>query len=81
MNLINEEPTTLEVFRRIGCLQFFQGLQGCHVQVSKEFAISFNGKNSMVGMLNLTITPETIAETTRIPRGGEQWFKGFKFTM
>ena len=32
-------------------------------------------------MLNLTITPETIAATTRIPRGGEQWFKGVKFNM
>lgn len=32
-------------------------------------------------MLNLIVTPETIAATIGIPRGGEQWFKGFKFTM
>ena len=81
MNLLNEDPISLEVFRRIGCLQFFPRLQGCHVQVSKEFSISFNVTTSKVGMLNLTVTPETIAATTGIPRGGEQWFKGFKFIM
>lgn len=32
-------------------------------------------------MLNLIVTPETIAATTGIPRGGEKWFKGIKFTM
>ena len=81
MNLLNEDSTTLEVFRRTGCLQFFQRLKGCYVKVSKDFAINFNGTTSKVGMLNLTITPETIAETTGIPRGEEKWFKGFKFTM
>ena len=80
-SFLNEDPTALEVFRRIGCLQFFQILQGCHVQVSKEFYISFNGIYSKVGMLNLTVTPYSISVATRIPRGGEQWFKGFKFTM
>lgn len=64
MNLINEDPTTSEVFRRTGCLQFFQRLQGCHVQVSKEFALNFNGTSAKVGMLNLTITPKTIAAAT-----------------
>ena len=64
MNLLNEGPTYLEFLRRTGCFQFFQILQGCHVQVSKEFSISFNGTASKVGMLNLTITLETIATST-----------------
>ena len=81
MNFLNEDPTALEVFRRTRCLQFCQRLQGCHVQVSKEFAIGFNGTTSKVGMLNLTVTLETIVSATGIPIGGEQWFKGFKFTM
>ena len=31
MNLINEDPTDVDqVFRRTGCLQFCEILQGCH---------------------------------------------------
>ena len=75
------EPIALEVFRRTGCLQFCQRLQGCHLKVSKESTIIFNGTASKVGILNLTVTLETIAAATGIHRGGEKWFKGFKFTM
>ena len=81
MNLIKEDPTDAEFFRRTGCLHFFQRLQGCHVQVSKEFALNFNGITTKVGMLNLTITPETIVAATGIPRGEEKWVRGFKFNM
>ena len=64
MNLINEDPTASEVFRRTWCLQFFQILQGCHVQVSKEFSLNFIGTTAKVGMLNLTKTLETIVAAT-----------------
>ena len=81
MNLINEDPTIVEIFRRTGCLQFCERLQGCHVKVSKEFALNFSGTTTKVGILNLNITPEIIAAATWIPRGQEKWFKGFKFNM
>ena len=64
MNLINEDPKVVEVFRRTGCLEFFQKLQGCHVQVSKDFTLNFNGTTIKVGIFNLTITPKTISATT-----------------
>ena len=64
MNFLNEDLTAMEVFRRTGCLQFYQRLQGFHLQVSKDFATSFTGKTSKVRMLNLTVTPETISSTT-----------------
>ena len=32
-------------------------------------------------MLNMSVTPETIALVTEIPRGQENWFKGFRFDM
>ena len=69
MNLINEDPTTVEVFRRTICLQFCEILQGYHVHVSKEFSLNFSGKATNVRMLNLSITPEVIAATIVIPRG------------
>ena len=81
INLLNEYPTAMEVFRRIGCLQLCRRLQGFHLQVSKDFSASFNGKASKVGIMNLTVTPETISTATGNPRGGEQWFDIIKFTM
>ena len=81
MNLMNEDPTTTEVFIRTCCLHFCEKLHGCHTQVSKEFALNFTGTTTKVGMLNLSITPEVIAAATRIPIGQEKWFKGFKFNM
>ena len=81
MNMINEDPKIVEVFRRTGCLQFCDKLQGYHVQVSKEFTLNFSGTTTKVGMLNLSITPEVIAVATGIPRGQEKWFKGFMFNM
>ena len=81
MNFLNEYSTSMEVFRRTGCLQFRQRLQGFHLQVSKDFSNSFIGTTSKVGILNLIVTPESISTATGIPRGEEQWFKGIKFTM
>ena len=47
-NLLNEDPTAMEVFRRTGCLQFCQRLQGIRLQVSKDFATNFIGTTSKV---------------------------------
>ena len=81
LKLLNEDPTSMEVFRRICCLQFCQRLQGFHAQVSKDFATNFIGTTSKVGILNLTVTPERISLATGIHGGGEECFKGTKFTM
>ena len=81
MKAIIEEKTMMEDFIKAGCRWFCKKMHGCHTQVSKEFPLHFNGTTTKVGMLNLTITPEVIAAVTRIPRGQEKWFKGFKFNM
>ena len=81
MKAITEDPAVMEAFRREGCLQFCEKLQGCHTQVSKEFSMNFNGTATKVGMLSLSITPEVIPVVTEIPIGQETWFKGLKFNM
>ena len=80
MNFLNEDPTAMEFFKRTGCLQFCQRLQG-FLQFSKDFANSFTGRTSKVGILNLTVTPDNISSTTGIHKGGEKWFKSIKFTI
>ena len=72
LKLLNEDPTAMEFFRRTGCLQFCQKLQGFHAQVSKDFATNFTGTTTKVGILNLTVTPESISQAIGIHRGGEE---------
>lgn len=81
LKLLNEDPTTMEVFWRMGCLQFCQKLQGFHAQVSKGFVTNFTGTTSKFWILNLIVSPESISQATKIPRGGQEWCKGTKFTM
>ena len=64
LKLMNEDPTAMEVFRRTGCLQFYQKLQSFHAQISKDFATIFIGTSSKVGILNLTVSPEIISQAT-----------------
>ena len=69
MKAITEDLAMMEAFKRAVFLQFCEKLQGCHTQVSKEFAMNFNGTATKVGMLSFSITPEVIAAVTKIPRG------------
>lgn len=68
-----------KAFKDAGCWRFCKKLQGGHAQVTKEFALNFTGLNSKVAMLEISVSPEAIANVTEIPRGQEEWFKNFKF--
>ena len=61
---IIEDPAVMEAFRRVGCLQFCENLQGGHTQISKEFSLNFNGTTTKVGMLSVPINPKIIATVT-----------------
>ena len=73
--------SVLEAFKKTRCWKFCESLQGGHSQVTKEFSLHFTGLNTKIGILNLSITPEIIDLVTKILRGQERWFKGFRFDM
>ena len=64
-----EDQTVMDVFSKEACLKFYEKLQGGHTQVSKEFSLHFSGTTTKVGMLNMSVTPKTIALVTEITRG------------
>jgi len=70
-----------KAFKDAGCWNLCEKLKGGHAQVTKEFALNFTGLNSKVSMLEIQVSPETIANVTEITRGGQEWFKNFKFDM
>ena len=79
--MLDENPMFKDSFRQVGCLRFCQKLEGFHVQVARDFALNYDGIKSKVGPLEITISPDSIAQATKIPRFGEQWFKSMKFQL
>ena len=71
------EPEGLEItlrnrevehaFKQAGCWKFCKKLQGGHAQVTKEFSLNFTRLNSMVGMLELHVSPDINSTVTEIP--------------
>jgi len=47
--------------------------------VEKDFVLNYDGRNNKVGSLELEVTANSIAATTKITRVGEKWFKMTKF--
>ena len=55
--LFEDEPTFRASFERVGCMSFCQRIQGFHQQVTKDFALHFDGTKTKVGDLELFVTP------------------------
>ena len=81
LDLALRDEGVRKAFKDAGCWNFCEKLKGGHAQVTKEFALNFIGLNSKVSMLEIQVSPEVIANVTEIPRGGQEWFKNFKFDM
>lgn len=81
MDLTLRDEGVKKAFQDADCWNFCQKLQGGHAQVTKDFALNFTGLNSKIAMLEVKVSPEEIAAVTEIPRGGQEWFKNFKFDM
>jgi len=81
LDLALRDEGVQKAFRDAGCWNFCVKLKGGHKQVTKEFALNFTGLSSKVSMLEIQVSPEIIARVTEIPRGGQEWFKNFKFDM
>jgi hypothetical protein len=81
LDLTLRDEGVKKAFKDAGCWSFCEKLKGGHTQVTKEFALNFTGLSSKVSMLEFPVSPEAIARVTEIPRGGQEWFKNFKFDM
>lgn len=58
------EKEVVKAFKKAGCWKFCKKLQGGNTQVTKEFALHFNGLSIEVRMLNQQISLEVIALVT-----------------
>ena len=79
--LFDADPTFRASFERVGCMNICQKIQGFNQQVTKDFALHFDGVKTKLGDLEFVVTPQTISAATRIPCTGMEWFKGMKFDL
>jgi hypothetical protein len=75
MHLFETEPMAREVFQRVGCLSFCQNMQRDHPEVTRQFALHFDGWKTKVGDLESEVIEASISAATGIPIIGEKWFK------
>jgi hypothetical protein len=76
LQLLDSNPIFRESFQAVGCLTFFEKLQGGHMEVAKQFSLNFDGVKTKIGSLKIQVTEQTISSVTEIPLQGERWFKG-----
>jgi len=81
LDLTLRDEGVARAFKNAGCWRFCEKLKGGHTEVTKAFALNFTGLNSKVSMLEFPVSPQAISVVTEIPRGGQEWFKNFKFDM
>ena len=62
IKFLNEDPSFVAAFTSASYMRFCQILQAFHAQVSKEFAMNFEGTASKVGVLSFVVSPQTIAQ-------------------
>jgi len=62
--------------QQIGWLIFIKKFHGHNLEMSKQFASTFDGRKAVIGDFELIIDQQSLAEATSLPNTGEQWFKG-----
>jgi len=73
---MNEYQYCKEKIEKVGWVPFLEKFRGHHDGISSAFFQSHDGTSVQLGNLKLTITKATIAEATKLPYIGENYFKG-----
>jgi hypothetical protein len=75
IELIEANEDYYPTFQKVGWLDFLRMFNGYNSQVTKAFALSFNGEYAKVGDIELQINEEMIARVTKLSLKGECWSK------
>jgi hypothetical protein len=65
IELIEANEDYYPTFQKVGWLDFLRMFNGYNSQVTKYFALSFNGEYTKVGDIELQINEEMIARVTK----------------
>ena len=74
-------PDCVKLFLEAGWLNYFEKIDGHHIEVSYKFAQVLEKDIVTFNTLKLELTRELIAEATCIADEGEYWFKKVPFAF
>ena len=74
--MLEADPEVLALFEKINWKLFFWGFSGHNKEVTRKFALSFDGNVAQIGYLQLFIDEEFTTKATKLLRIVECWFKG-----
>ena len=81
MSWVQDFPDCAMLFLEAGRLNYFEKIDGHHIEVSYKFAQGLDKDIVTFDTLKIELTRELIAEATGIPDEGEYWFKKVPFTF
>jgi hypothetical protein len=69
----------VKILREKQWLPFLEKFNGNNEEVTKQFAVSFNGEKALIGNHSFRISEDTIAQSITISPEGEKYFKTKQF--
>ena len=74
--LVDASDSLRLTLQQIGWLTFIGKFHGHNLEMTRQFASTFDGRKAIIGNLELTLDQQTLAEATNLSTTGEEWFKG-----
>ena len=73
--IVNEQSKGYQILHQASWIPFLHKFLGYNMEVTKQFAETFDGNKAQIGNLTLSITEEFISQVTGLAQVGEKWFK------
>ena len=64
LNLVNADPMIRVSFEQDGCIIFYEKVHGYNAQLTKQFALNFNGVSATIAEITFQVSEETILVAT-----------------
>lgn len=71
----NEQSEGYKILHQVSWLPFLHKFSGYNIEVTRQFAKTFDGSKAQVCNFMFSITEEFISQVTGLPQVGEKWFK------
>ena len=75
MSCVQAFPDCARLFLEAGWMNYFENIDGHHIEVSYKFSQGLDNDIVTFDTLNIELIRELITEATCIPDEGEYWFK------
>ena len=73
--IANVDSEGFKILQKASWIPFLHKFYGYNLEVTRQFAESFDEQKAQIGNLTLSISEYFISQVTGLPQIGEKWFK------